>query len=127
MGAVRPSKRSGTTPQCLCGSRLRRNGHGLENRAESLAQAVWGFRRNRSEAIQQFKMRRKTLLFAIVAIAFLHVQLLAWEPVPGCIMTRWAAQVDPRNPLPEYPRPQLVRKQWVNLNGLWDYAITGTN
>ena len=46
-----------------------------------------------------------------------------WQPVPGHIMTPWAADVNPRNPLPEYPRPQMVRKDWVNLNGLWDYAI----
>ena len=38
-------------------------------------------------------------------------------------MTRWAAQVNPTNALPEYPRPQLVRKDWLNLNGLWNYAI----
>ncbi len=37
--------------------------------------------------------------------------------------TRWAAQVDPACPLPEYPRPQLVRPDWQNLNGPWDYAI----
>ena len=40
-------------------------------------------------------------------------------------MTRWGKQVSPDKPvLPEYPRPQLVRQQWLNLNGLWDYAIT---
>lgn len=49
----------------------------------------------------------------------------AWTPVPGRIMTEWADQVDPDNVLPEYPRPQLVREQWVNLNGLWDYSVTG--
>ncbi len=46
-----------------------------------------------------------------------------WKPVPGHILTKWASQVDPKHPLPEYPRPQLVRKDWVNLNGLWDYSI----
>lgn len=38
-------------------------------------------------------------------------------------MTRWAAEVSPKNALPEYPRPQLVRSDWLNLNGLWKYAI----
>jgi len=46
-----------------------------------------------------------------------------WRPVPGKIMTRWADKVDPNAPLPEYPRPQMVRLDWVNLNGLWDYSI----
>lgn len=48
----------------------------------------------------------------------------SWKPVPGHIMTKWAAQVTPDKAWPEYPRPQLVREQWQNLNGLWDYAIT---
>ena len=47
----------------------------------------------------------------------------AWKPVQGCLMTRWAAHVSPDTVWPEYPRPQMVRKQWGNLNGLWDYAI----
>jgi CubicO group peptidase (beta-lactamase class C family) len=38
-------------------------------------------------------------------------------------MTRWAANVSPANALPEYARPQLSRREWANLNGLWDYAI----
>ena len=48
----------------------------------------------------------------------------AWAPVQGRIMTRWAAEVRPELVLPEYPRPQLVREKWLNLNGMWDYAIT---
>lgn len=47
-----------------------------------------------------------------------------WEPAAGPLMTRWAKEVSPENALPEYPRPQLVRERWQNLNGLWDYAIT---
>lgn len=39
------------------------------------------------------------------------------------IATRWAKDVNPKNALPEYPRPQMVRSNWTNLNGLWDYAI----
>lgn len=48
-----------------------------------------------------------------------------WKPVEGRIMTRWAKEVDPKNPWPEYPRPTMVREKWQNLNGLWDYGIFG--
>lgn len=47
----------------------------------------------------------------------------AWQPAKGPLLTRWAADVSPKNAHPEYPRPQMVRKDWQNLNGLWDYAI----
>lgn len=47
-----------------------------------------------------------------------------WKAIPGRIASTWADKVDPIHPLPEYPRPHLVRKNnWKNLNGLWDYAI----
>ena len=48
----------------------------------------------------------------------------AWKPVGGYIMTKWASEVTPDRVLPEYPRPQLQRKSWQNLNGLWDYAVS---
>jgi hypothetical protein len=48
-----------------------------------------------------------------------------WPPPSGVLMTAWGKQISPDKPvLPEYPRPQMVRKQWLNLNGMWDYAIT---
>ena len=47
----------------------------------------------------------------------------AWTLVGGHIVTRWAKDVSPDKALPEYPRPQMVRADWLNLNGLWDYAI----
>ena len=40
------------------------------------------------------------------------------------LLTRWGRALDKTNPLPEYPRPQFARADWMNLNGIWDYAIT---
>jgi len=51
-----------------------------------------------------------------------------WKPCEGPLMTRWAKDVSPNNALPEYPRMQMVRKDWLNLNGLWDIKLAdGTN
>ena len=41
------------------------------------------------------------------------------------LKTRWADEAMCDLPLPEYPRPQMVREDWVNLNGMFDFAITG--
>ena len=41
------------------------------------------------------------------------------------LKTRWAEEAMCDLPLPEYPRPQMVREDWVNLNGMFDFAITG--
>src|ERR1700758_909310 len=48
----------------------------------------------------------------------------AWVPVTGHMMTKYAASVNPNSVWPEYPRPQLARSEWTNLNGFWDYAVT---
>ena len=45
----------------------------------------------------------------------------AWHPGAAPLPTRWTALVGPTNALPEYPRPQLARASWLNLNGVWDY------
>jgi hypothetical protein len=66
-----------------------------------------------------------TVLSSAVAIAWAAgYDAEAWEPRPGTLSTRWAADVDPALPLPEYPRPQMARDDWLNLNGPWSYAIT---
>nr|WP_231715318.1 sugar-binding domain-containing protein [Arthrobacter gengyunqii] len=38
--------------------------------------------------------------------------------------TPWGADLKPESVLQEYPRPQLVRDSYLNLNGYWQYAIT---
>jgi hypothetical protein len=45
-----------------------------------------------------------------------------WQPKTPPLSTRWTPLVGPNNALPEYPRPQLSRSKWLNLNGLWGYT-----
>jgi hypothetical protein len=64
----------------------------------------------------------RTVLCAALLMIPSMTQAADWKPAPSPLMTRWAKDVDPKNPLPEYPRPQMVRKDWMNLNGLWQFA-----
>ena len=45
-----------------------------------------------------------------------------WKLKPPPLSTRWTSEVSPTNALPEYPRPQMVRPDWQNLNGVWQFA-----
>ena len=63
-------------------------------------------------------------LAASFAISCNTADKTGWAPVGDRIMTQWGENLDPSEVLPEYPRPQMVRDQWMNLNGLWEYAIT---
>ena len=65
----------------------------------------------------------KTKLYTIALAAVLALNSYCWEMAKAPIMTRWAKNVSPEKSHPEYPRPQMVRRDWLNLNGLWNYAI----
>ena len=66
-------------------------------------------------------MKKIALMCALSALSFnLFAQ---WKPVGDNIMSPWAEDVNPADVHSEYPRPQMVRDAWMNLNGLWDYAI----
>ncbi|MCG8527184.1 MAG: hypothetical protein MI748_12440, partial [Opitutales bacterium] len=67
-------------------------------------------------------MRKIHIVLTLLAV--LLYQLNAQEIVPAPIQTPWDSKVDVENVLPEYPRPQLVRTEWQNLNGYWQYAVT---
>lgn len=67
----------------------------------------------------------RTLFLVSLASSFIAGELFAddWQPKKAPVMTRWAKDVSPEKVHSEYPRPQMVREKWVNLNGLWDYQI----
>ena len=50
--------------------------------------------------------------------------LLAALAQAASMTTTWGEKVTPENAWRGYPRPQMVRANWTNLNGEWDYAVT---
>lgn len=68
------------------------------------------------------------LASALALFGIFSSPLCAWEKKQAPLMTKWADEVGPENALPEYPRPQLVREEWLNLNGLWEFeGVEGIN
>ena len=66
---------------------------------------------------------KKTLILTAAALLTTLGGMAQWQPAGDRIRTAWSEEIDPQNVLPEYPRPQMVRSEWKNLNGLWNYAI----
>ncbi len=69
----------------------------------------------------------RKLLFTIMMVMLVSTVCLGktWTPAEGPLETPWTSDVSPEQVWSEYPRPQMVRPHWTNLNGLWDYAIVG--
>ena len=67
-------------------------------------------------------MKRIHILLFMILPLFMNAQ--DWKPAGEKIKTAWAEKVTPENVWQSYPRPQLVRQDWKNLNGLWEYAVT---
>lgn len=65
------------------------------------------------------------LAVALLAVLLAPVRVAAAAPVraaPAQLTTPWTHEVTPSNALPDYPRPQLTRTRWLNLNGTWQFA-----
>ena len=67
---------------------------------------------------------KKTLLFGLLLLLYTHsYPQNNWKIVGGKITSPWADSVNSSNVLTGYPRPQMQRNDWQNLNGLWQYGI----
>lgn len=69
-------------------------------------------------------MRKNRLVLFLLFCFVIQIASFAqkWEMKHARIMTPWSEQVDPKKVLDEYPRPQMVRPNWTNLNGVWDFT-----
>lgn len=67
-----------------------------------------------------------TLLNGLMSGAFAQ-QPAEWAFKEGPLKTKWADKIDPAHPLPEYPRPQMVRTEWLSLNGIWEFQSGSTD
>ncbi len=74
-------------------------------------------------ALKPPPMTRIPLLF-LLALSAGFPSIAQWEPKTSPILTPWGENLDTSQVLPAYPRPQMVRKNWTNLNGWWDFALT---
>lgn len=68
-------------------------------------------------------MKKTKLLLGLLLVSAGLMAQSDWTIKRSRIVTPWAEKVNPAQPLPEYPRPQLIRSKWMNLNGLWQYHI----
>ncbi|HEC41964.1 MAG TPA: beta-galactosidase [Bacteroides sp.] len=69
-------------------------------------------------------MRPLIIMFSLLFI--LSPAPAQWSPIKSPIMTVWGEQINPDSVLSEYPRPHMVRENWINLNGIWLFSLTDT-
>ena len=65
---------------------------------------------------------RKNVILVLFLTACVSLQA-QWQPAGDKLKTKWASEIDVNNVWSEYPRPIMERGDWLNLNGLWKYAI----
>lgn len=91
--------------------------------------ALGSLKVERGVSPDDYSVTAQKLLFLSVVLGIVVLESCSagaiddWHMAVAPIQTPWAGDVSPANALPEYPRPQMVREDWLNLDGLWDYVI----
>lgn len=68
-------------------------------------------------------MKKMSCTFFVLLVASTLYCQLNYNIGKSPLYSDFASYVGPKDALPEYPRPQFVREEWMNLNGLWDYRV----
>ena len=67
---------------------------------------------------------KQILLYFVILLCFSNLQAQSkWRAAKSPLSTPWTEKVSPENALPEYPRPQMTREKWLNLNGEWGFVL----
>ncbi|MBN2484935.1 MAG: beta-galactosidase [Bacteroidales bacterium] len=73
-------------------------------------------------------MKKTTIAFYLAIVLLMHGHAQEWQKKTAQLMTTYSGNIDTTNVLPYYPRPQLTRTEWMNLNGIWQFQPgTGEN
>jgi hypothetical protein len=68
-------------------------------------------------------MKKITILVVALLFTLAVFSQKDWGVIQGKITSPWAEKINISQPHAEYPRPQMERKNWMNLNGPWKYSI----
>lgn len=66
-------------------------------------------------------MRHSTIILALFILTTAQAKAGSWKKQVCPCMTSWGKNLSPEKVHPEYPRPMLERKEWMNLNGIWEF------
>lgn len=71
--------------------------------------------------LRRSRVLEPVLFLGLVVVTLFPERSSAWHLQTAPLMTDWAQEVGPTNAWPEYPRPQMQRTNWLNLNGVWQF------